>query len=277
MVPIALIDFPKPWFAFWAAIALSLGYVAFAFFRKWRAWSRGIMPSPSDPRDYRGSAMIWLAEIFFQRQLFMLSVSRWLVHILIFYGFIGLVLLSLVSRILGAAGYLEISSTLPRYYLHPEGYLIVKLWGDSFGLMLLLGLVMAGIRRLVLRPAQQITNQTDLLLLGFLFTVTLSGFALEGLRLALVPHEIARFSFIGHLFTPSGSYTMEQLQPWLTACWTFHFMVVAALFVYTPHSKLMHSILAPVIITLNASDERKNEELYWPEMTKYRAPRSPED
>jgi hypothetical protein len=277
MVKIALIDFPKPWFPFWAAMALSLGYVAFAFFRKWRTWSRGIPQSSSDPDDYRGSATIWLTEIFLQRQLFALSVSRWLVHILIFYGFTGLILLSFIVQILGAAGYLDISSTVPRFYLHPEGHLFIKIWGDGFGLMLLLGLVLAGMRRFVLRPIRQTSNQADLMLLGFLFLATLSGFALEGLRLALMPHEIARFSFIGHLFAPSGTYTLEQLQPWLTACWTFHVVIVAAMFFYLPHSKLMHSILAPVIITMNAAEERKNEELYWPEINKYRATPSPED
>ena len=100
---------------------------------------------------------------------------------------------------------------------------------------------------------------------------------LEGLRLALMPHDIARFSFVGQLFTPSGTYTTEQLQPWLTAFWTFHVMIVAALFVYLPHSKLMHSVLAPVIITMNAAAEQNNEELYWPEINKYRETRSPKD
>jgi len=275
MVKISFIDFPKPWSAFWTVIVLSLVYVAFAFYRKWRTWSRGIPQPSSDPVDFRASATIWLSEIILQRQLFALSVSRWLVHILIFYGFIGLVLLSFVSQVLWAAGYLDVSSTVPRFYLHPEGHLIIKLWGDGFGLMLLIGLVMAGLRRFVLRPAQQVNNQADFVLLGFLFLVTLSGFALEGLRLALMPHEFARFSFVGHLFTPSGTYTMEQLQPWLTACWTFHMIIVAALFVYLPHSKLMHSIFAPVIITMNAAAERRNEELYWPEIKKYRATKSP--
>jgi nitrate reductase gamma subunit len=277
MTNIELIDFPKPWPVFWTAMSLSLCYAAFAFFRKWRTWSRGMAQPSLDPVDYRGSATIWLTEIFLQRQLFALSFSRWLVHILIFYGFIGLVLLSIITQVLAAAGYLDMSSTVPRTYLHPEGYLIVKIWGDSFGLILLIGLVMAGLRRFVLRPSQQINNQADVTLLGFLLLAVLSGFALEGLRLALAPPEIARFSFVGHLFSPSGTYTTAQLQPWLTACWTFHFIIVAALFVYLPHSKLMHSILAPVIITMNAAAECKNEELYWPDISKYKATRSPRD
>ncbi len=105
--------------------------------------------------------------------------------------------------------------------------------------------------------------------------MTLSGFILEGLRLALMPAEIARYSYVGRFFSPPGTYALEQLQPWLTACWTFHAMLVFTLFVYLPHSKLMHSLLAPVIIVMNAAEEHKREDLYWPEMKKYRETRSP--
>ena len=167
MVRIELVDFPKPWLLFYVATALSLGYMSFAFFRLWRGFSRGMEPATRVPGNFLSSAKIWLSEVFLQRQLYALSFYRWLVHMLIFYGFIGLALLPVVANILKAVGYLELSSTFPRYYLQPEGYLIIKLWGDGFGLMLLLGLVMAGIRRFVLRPAQQNSNQTDAILLGF--------------------------------------------------------------------------------------------------------------
>jgi hypothetical protein len=234
-------------------------------------------PAPTKPGTYLIPAKIWLSEVFLHRQLYALSFSRWLIHLLIFYGFIGLALLPVASNLLNAAGYLELSNTFPRYYLRDEGYVIVKVWGDGFGLMLLLGLVMAGIRRYVLRPARYNSNQADAVLLGFLFLAALSGFTLEGLRLALLPPEVARWSFIGHLFTPPGTYVIEQLRPWLTACWTFHVAIVCTLFAYLPHSKLIHSILAPVIIAMNAAAEHKNEELYWPDLKKYRAAQSPRD
>jgi hypothetical protein len=277
MVRIELMDFPKPWLLFYAAAALSLGYMAFVFCRLWQGFSRGMEPASAEPGNLLMTAKIWLSEVLLHRQLYALSFSRWFVHILIFYGFIGLALLPLVANSLNAAGYLELSNTFPRYYLRNEGYIIVKLWGDGFGLMLLLGLVMAGIRRYVLRPAQNDSNQADAVLLGFLFLAVLTGFALEGLRVALLPPEVARWSFIGRLFTPPGTYVMEQLRPWLTACWTFHMAIACALFAYLPHSKLMHSILAPVVIAMNAVAEYKNEELYWPDLKKYRAAQSPRD
>jgi nitrate reductase gamma subunit len=252
--------------------------MAFALFRKWLGWTRGMHEAASDERNRnnRTSSMIWLAEVFLQRQLLTLSFSRWITHILIFYGFIGLTLLPAGIFILKVTGYLAMSSTMPRFYLHPEGYFFIKMWGDSFGLLLLLGLVMTGIRRLASRQVRQTSNQLDVVLLCLLLTVTLSGFVLEGLRLATMPPEIARYSYIGHLFSPPGIHTLDQFQPWLTACWTFHFLLVAALIIYLPHSKLMHSLLAPVIIGLNAAEEHKRKDLYWPEMKKYRETRSPQ-
>ena len=277
MVHVELIDYMKPWPLFRVIIGLSLGYLACAFFRKWRGWSRGIRDSIPGARHFKRPFLVWLAEVLLQRQLLTFSFSRWLIHVLIFYGFIGLTLLSATAVILSAAGYLTASGTTQRFYLHPEGYLFLKVGGDSFGLLLLLGLVMASIRRVLVRRVRQASNQMDGLLLALLVAVTLSGFTLEGLRIALMPAEIARYSFIGRLFSPSGSHTLGQLHMWLTVCWTLHFLLVATLIVYIPHSKLMHSLLAPVIIGLNAAKEYQREDLYWPEKKKYRETGSPPD
>lgn len=277
MQHIEVIDFPKPWLLFYTAMLLSLLYMTFSFYRKWRGWSRGISDPTSEGHDYARSAKIWLAEVFFQRQLFALSFTRWLVHALIFGGFMGLVLLSAVAVILHSSGSLAVSTTNPRFYLIPEGYLLMKIWGDSFGLMLLLGIVLSGIRRFVLRPAQQSTNQQDLILLALLFLAVLTGFVLEGLRLSLVPSAIARYSYIGRIFMPPGTHTLAQLQPWLTGCWTFHFFLVATLFAYLPHSKLRHIFLAPVIIGMNAVEEQARGDIYWPEIKKYKPTKSRQD
>ncbi len=277
MIQVELVNFQKPWFLFQVMVSLSLGYMAFAFFRKWLHWSHGMRVSTAAPSDYRMSSIIWLSEVFFQRQLFMLSSIRWFIHILIFYGFIGLALLPITSFILRVTGYFAVSSAPPHFYLHPEGYFFIKIWGDSFGLLLLLGLVMAGIRRLVLIKVWQTSNQMDVILLSLLLSITLSGFTLEGVRLTYMPAEIARYSYVGRLFSHPGTYALEQLQPWFTACWTLHSLLVLTFFIYLPHSKLMHSLFAPVVIGMNAAEEHKREDLYWPEMKKYRETRLPQD
>jgi len=277
LVQVESVDFPKPWLLFHVMVGLSLGYMAFAFLRKWLGWTRGIGEAASGPRDYKRSSMVWLKEVFVQRQLFAFSFPRWLIHILIFYGFLGLALLPVAAIVLRAGGYLAVSNTLPHHYLHPEGYFFVKIWGDSFGLLLLIGLASASMRRFLLAEVRQTSNQLDVMLLGLLLSVTLSGFFLEGLRLAPLPAEIVRYSYVGRLFSPPGTHTLEQLRPWLTACWTFHALLVAIFIAYLPHSKLRHSLLAPVVIGLNAAEEYKREDLYWPDMRKYSETRSPQD
>ena len=274
MLQIPVIDFPKPWVLFSAMMTLSLAYLAFALIRKWMGWNRGIADDRVGPdHASRRPIMIWVSEVLLQRQVYALSFSRWAVHMLIFYGFIGLVLLYPVDAILKLSGLLALSDTMPRYYLEPTGYIIMKTWGDLFGLMLLCGLVLAGVRRLVTRPDQQRNDQADLLLLVLLILITTTGFVLEGLRLALAPSEIASYSFVAQFLAPSGTITANALKTWLTACWTFHAVLVASLIVYLPHSKLMHSLLAPVVIGMNAADEQARTDLYWPNVKKYRPTR----
>jgi hypothetical protein len=80
--------------------------------------------------------------------------------------------------------------------------------------------------------------------------LTLSGFLLEGLRLAIAP---------------PAPYSAEPLLPWLTALWTVHGLSGVALIVILPHSKLMHSLLAPLVIALNARNEHARKDLYCPD------------
>lgn len=272
-----LVDYPKPWLLFWIAVLVAHGYMDFSFYRKWSGWARGIKQSlPAGNSRWR-AFLLWGAEVLLQRQLFGLSPFRWLAHILIFWGFVGLALLSLCTFILKPAEYLGIGGIWTHFFLRGEGYPLVKIWGDACGLALLLGLVLAGIRRFVIRPPQQSNNQMDFFLLLLLFWLTLSGFVLEGLRLSLVPYETARYSFIGQYFVFPGNYTVEQLGPWLTAVWIAHAFSVVGFLVYLPHSKMMHSILAPLVIALNALEEQKREDIYWPDIKKYRATKSPGD
>ena len=260
---IPVVGYYKPWLLFWITDIFAAGYFYYALYRKWRGWARGTNQPPMSGVKWRRVVKISLAEVLLQRQLLALSPFRWLIHILIFWGFIGLTLLSASLFIAGRAGLQGVGGYETRYIL-------IKLWGDGFGLVLLVGLTAAGIRRLLERPTLQTSNQVDVVLLVFLFWLTLSGFVLEGLRLCLMPSEVARYSFVGRLFVPPGDYTLAQLRPWLTTVWVLHCFSGLALFVYLPNSKLLHSILAPVVITMNAVEEEGREDLYWPQIRKHR-------
>ncbi|HEX8948792.1 MAG TPA: respiratory nitrate reductase subunit gamma [Dissulfurispiraceae bacterium] len=267
-----MVEYPKPWLLFWVAAIIAHFYMDYTFIRKWRSWNRGTAPSP-DPEGQRGGAAgIWFAEVFLQRQLFALSPFRWLIHILIFYGFAGLLFISLFTFVLRALGYLGIDSGIARFFLSGGGHTLIKIAGDFFGLALLTGLVVAFLKRLFFRPAQQDNKQMDILLLLFLLWLTVSGFALETARVALTPGETARYSFFAHIIAPAG-YAADQLRSWLTALWTVHAFSTVGFLVYLPHSKLMHSLLAPIVIARNTVEEQYREDMYWPNVKKYKATR----
>lgn len=267
-------DYAKPWLLFWAVVLLAHGYMDFTLFRKVRGWGRGMKQARPFKGNIRRAAKIWLAEIFLQRQLFSLSFVRWLAHMLIFWGFAGLAALSVFTVILRPLGRLGIDGGVMHYFLYGNGYPVIKIWGDGFGLALLAGLIASFVRRFVLRPSQQINEQMDFTLLVFLLWLTISGFALEWLRLPLLPAGAAGYSLIGYLFTPVNA-PADQIRRWLTAAWTIHGLSGAALLIYLPNSKLMHSILAPLVIAMNATGEQERKDLYWPDVKKHRATGSP--
>ena len=272
---IELTGYPKPWLLFWIAGIIALGYMVMAFYRKWQKWSQGTPQIPAARNGKLPITKIWFAEVFCQRQLFGLSPFRWFVHMLIFWGFIWLPFLSIFTIILRPLEYLGIDGGWARFFFYGNGHAFIKIWGDSFGLALLVGLLAAVMRRLLIRPTQLVNNRVDVILVAFLLWLTISGFFLEGLHLSLAPAALVRYSFVGKLFVPPGAYAKAQLQPWLTALWTLHALSGVSFMAYLPHSKLMHSLLAPFVIAMNADQEQDRKDMYWPDIKKHRATGSP--
>ncbi len=252
----------KPWLIFWIAAILAHGYMDYSIWRRIRSWDRGQQQQSSNRWTFR-AVRIWLMEVLIQRQLLALSLYRWVAHMLIFWGFICLGALSLFLFLISLAGTLGIDNGLRVYFAQGSGYIFVKVWGDSFGLCLLVGLLAAFFRRTVLRSRQLVNDQADSALLAYLFWLTLSGFFLEGLRLGHAPSEVARYAFMGRLFAIPW-INMQDAGLLLTATWIIHAFSGIGLLAYLPKSKLMHSIFGPVVIALNATEEQERKDIYWP-------------
>lgn len=253
----------KPWVLFWVCEILAFGYFLYSFQRRMKSWGRGQKRQNAGgwtPQTIR----IWLMDVLIQRQLLTLSLSRWVVHMLIFWGFICLGALSLFLFLLLLAEMSGIDGGLRTYFLHGSGHTAIKVWGDLFGIFLLAGLLCAGVRRLVRRPRQLVNGREDLVPLTYLIWLALSGFVLEGLRLSQIYPDVARYSFVGRFFVLPWAINAPDIGLWLTAVWIVHAFSGLGLLLYLPHSKLIHSLLAPVVIALNASEERERKDIYWP-------------
>lgn len=259
----------KPWLLFWVCAVLAHGYMDYSFWRRLKSWGRGQQRQNAGGWTLQ-TIRIWLMEVLIQRQLLALSFSRWVVHMLIFWGFICLGALSIFLFILSLAEMSGIDGGLRAFFLHGSGHAAVKVWGNLFGIFLLAGLLSAGARRLFRRPRQLVNDQDDMVLLAYLIWLTLSGFFLEGLRLSQIHQDVARYSFVGRFFALPWAVNAPDIGLWMTAAWTIHAFSGLGLLLYLPNSKLIHSLLGPVVIALNASEERERKDIYWPRIKSHR-------
>lgn len=261
---------PKPWILFWFFVLCCHFYLDYSLYQRWKGWSRGVKKNGTIMRRKAAVLRIWLAEVFLQRQLFSLSIPRWAIHQLIFWGFLALTFLSLGKFILLLLSMASLDGGLHAFFSGGAGFHFTKLWGDFFGLLLLAGCTGALIRRFVLRSPQIVPDQTDRFLTVYLLLMTLSGFMLEGARLSVSSSDAASFAFIGRLFMPSHFVIASDFGTLLIWLWIVHAFSGAAILIYLPHSKLMHSLLAPLVIAMNAAEEHGRKDMYWPEIKRYR-------
>ncbi len=250
----------RPWMLF--GIIQSLGILLFAagIVYKFSFWFKGQRRSLYKKTDYLLIVLAFFRYVIFQKQVAERSLFRWFIHLAIFYGFIGLLLLSGIAVALETV--VPAGSELSRYMLYGQGHNYYKAAGDFFGLLMLIGLVFALIRRYIVRDSQLNTDFSDSTALVSLALLVVTGFLLEALRISLTPlvPEL-RFSFIGYYL--AGLFRGMGGAPTLaTGLWVFHSTLNAVLLAYLPYSKFMHIINSPVEIMLNASEERMRGDLY---------------
>lgn len=119
---------------------------------------------------------------------------------------------------------------------------------DVFGLLFLLFLAVAAYRRYVLRPRElEHREPTDALLLGSLFAIALTGFGLEGMRLAATHDPWAGWSpggwLVARALRGAGAAGLRGAYPWL---WTAHVLMWHTLLASVPYTKAVHGFTGPL-------------------------------
>ncbi|KNZ69131.1 Nitrate reductase gamma subunit [Thermincola ferriacetica] len=251
----------KPWIYFWIVQSLGLLLFASGMAYKISFYFKAQRKSLYKKPDYLIMLRAFLREVLFQKQLAEKSFIRWFAHMAIFYGFMGLLLLSAIAVALETV--IPRGSGLSLYMLYGQGHNYYKAAGDLFGLFILTGLVVAFIRRYILRDSQLDTDFYDSVTLVILFVLVLTGFLLEAARIALAePTPALQYSFFGYQL--AGLLRgMPGIKAVATGLWVCHSTLNALLFAYLPHSKLLHIISSPLEIVLNASEERMRSDLYY--------------
>jgi len=172
-------------------------------------------------------------------------------HLAIFWGMAALV----VGTILATVDWDVTHLFFGFQFLTGSLYVVYELALDILGLLVVLGLGMAGYRRYVVRP-ERLRDMPgrpfpweDAYVLSLLALVAVSGYLVEGLRLAVVQPSWAAWSPVGNalagLFTSLGDPTNSSLH---LAIWILHTLVAFAFIGSIPFTKLFHIVAAPLNI-----------------------------
>jgi heterodisulfide reductase subunit C len=113
-------------------------------------------------------------DVLLQQRTLKESFTRWLAHMLIFYGFMLLLLMHALQSVVSEALFDDYYSSLnPFFFLR-----------DFFGAMVLAGVILAVIRRYLAKPRRLRTGGMDHYAIAIVAVILLSGIALEGLKIA---------------------------------------------------------------------------------------------
>jgi heterodisulfide reductase subunit E len=177
-------------------------------------------------------------DILLQRRILRRSPFRWVMHMLIFVGWGGMLLLSLVFatfEILHAIGIGKSDLAVVRASFDMPN--------EILGYLLLIGLGIAIVRRLAISDVSKGTEMFDwVLVLGILF-ITVTGFMAEGFR--------------GADATVAGAWTFLGFDEAMAQTFALFHVAISLLFciAYIPFSKYIHMIAAPLVILANGGGE----------------------
>jgi nitrate reductase gamma subunit len=211
---------------------------------------------------------ILITEVIFHRKLFGQSFYRWLAHTLLVFGFVATFVVDMIKGF--TTGYLvEFSKDLAFLSFSHEfetGSIrpFLDFFLEFFSFLILVGCVMAIFRRFILRPDQLRTEEEDITSLLFILFLELSGFFIEGYRMAH-PEVVQARNYMAN-FTPVsannwisfGGYFLAQFLRDIKInadfLWYFHVVPSLIFLIYIPHSKLLHIFTSSMTVI---SDRQK--------------------
>ncbi len=209
-------------------------------------------------------AKIFFTDVVFHRKLFSQSFFRWFAHTLMVFGFVATFVVDMVKGF--TTGYLvEFGLQFAHEFETGAVRPFLDFFLEFFSFLILVGCTLAVVRRFLIRPAELRTEEEDITSLLFILFLELSGFLIEGYRIAH-PEVVEARTYMAN-FTPSsannwvsfGGYFLSQFLRDVKInadfLWYFHVVPSLVFFIYLPHSKLLHIFTSSVTVLANRQKE----------------------
>jgi len=248
------IDIPGPvQLLFYTLLPVLLGWAAWQLSLRARNWERG-QPDRrlTDRRRFTRRATAYRKGVYMQTLL--RDSAAGLMHSLIYFPFLILFAITTV---------LEIDHQLPpsAKFLHGTTYQAYKFVGDTAGLLFVIGVAWAIVRRYIQRPyrLRVKTRPEDAVILTTLIGLGLTGLAVQVFRVALAGRP--SFERWGYITYPISylvkGFSHSDLSTWHQGLWLVHVATFFVLVAIIPVTKMRHMFTSPMNMYLSDRDRPK--------------------
>jgi Fe-S oxidoreductase/nitrate reductase gamma subunit len=239
---------------------LAVAVFAFGIYRRINFWRQG----KSDNErlaDWGKRLKVLLREVFLQKQV---RNSRFpaILHCLVFYSFIVLFVTTLIVMVEYDAGHLlGVQLNIFKGFV----YVFFSIASELAGILVLVGIGMAAYRRYVVKPETLPNTKEDGLVLLLIAGMVVTGYLVEGLRIAINGDPWKTISPIGWglsgLFSGMGLSGGTGLH---ASLWWIHTVFAMSWIALIPYTKFVHLLSLPTNIffsKLNARGELRRPDI----------------
>lgn len=190
-----------------------------------------------------------------QRRLYRVSKERWLLHALIIYPFL--------FRFVWGLWALIASLYWPQWFgtraLLDKNHPLTAFVFDLSGMMVIVGIIGMVIRRVEKRSDAVYSElpAADWPAYALLGGIMIAGFVLEGMRMAMTGSpDGASYAFVGDAIGRLlAGFELTGIYGYV---WYLHAVLTGAFIVYLPFSRMLHMVMAPVVMAMNAATSSRN-------------------
>ncbi len=218
--------------------AASAAIAIYGFYRRIAMWRRGL---PANRFDQPLLRLRLLLKHAVAQGRTIREEQAGVFHTLIYTGFIILTIATIVVM-------LDYDFGLPLmrgpFYLYFQSFVV-----DIFGMLVLIGVGMAGVRRFIQKPKKLVYTDEAMWILVAIFLIALTGFLVEGWRIAATSDPWGVWSPFGYLLALASSWmSQEALRAAHLGAWWFHAALVFGFLAWAPYTKMAHVVLGPLNI-----------------------------
>jgi Fe-S oxidoreductase/nitrate reductase gamma subunit len=229
----------------WPVYALGLLAILifiFGLIKRIQLWKIG---KPENRTDHLSKRVGSVLSYGFLHKRILKEFYPGIMHLFIFWGF----LLLLIGTLLIFFQEDFTKLIFDKVFIQGSFYLTFSFILDLFGLLAIIGVLLAAFRRYILKPDRLDNKTEDAVVLLLIFVILVTGFFIEGLRIAVTRPGFERYSFVGwqvsKLFS-SSSEAQSSLRTAHATVWWIHILLAFGFIGYVAHSRLIHLVTSPL-------------------------------